>query len=169
MDTNEITVHIKYGSQELTYRGPVKEVWRAVNKFFSELIPVFRLVRKATMTVDLAELVDKLDGLVSVCEDRLVILADKRRLSDKDIIMLALIGAYVGYRLGSLPKETLSSAELRKLLEKNAKITSTRLSELRREGWVEKAGASEYRITPLGIAKFLEKRLPRIRSKASSR
>ena len=167
MDTDEIIVHIKYGSQEHTYRGPVKEVWRAVNKFFGELIPVLKLVRKATLTFDISELVEELEGLVSFSEDRLVILADKRKLSDKDIIMLSLVGAYVGYRLGIFPKETLSSAELRGLLEKNAKITSTRLSELRREGWVEKAGAREYRLTPLGIAKFREERLPRIRARVA--
>ena len=167
MCPDEVTVHIKYGPHEYTYTGPVKEVWRAVNKFFGELIPIFKLVRKATLTLDVAELVEELEGLISVSEDRLVLLADRRALSDKDILMLALVGAYVGYRLGVLPKETLSSAELRKLLEKNAKITSTRLSELKREGWVERTGSGEYRATPLGITKFRETRLPRIRKKAA--
>ncbi|RLI07104.1 hypothetical protein DRO32_04455 [Candidatus Bathyarchaeota archaeon] len=168
MSSEDITVHIKYGPHEHTYKGPVKEVWRAVNRFFSELIPIFELARKAAFTTDLGELVDKLEGLISIHEDRLVIMADRRVLSDKDMIMLALTGAYVGYRLGSLPKETLSSAELRRLLEKSAKITSTRLSELRRDGWVEKTGTSEYRITPLGMMRFLEKRLPRIKARSAS-
>jgi len=161
-DADHITVHIKYGEHEQTYTGPVEAVWRAVNKFFSDLLPVFRLVRQATITIDLAELVEELKGLVSISDSEVVILADKRKLPDRDIIMLGLLGAYVGHKLGGLPKDTLSSAELRKLLEKSSKITSTRLSELRRQGWVEKTDTGEYRVTALGIVKFREKRLPRI-------
>ena len=162
---DHIVVHIKYGGLEQTYEGPVEAVWKAVNKFFSDLLPVFKLVRHATLTVDLAELIDDLKGLISFSEGKVVILVDKRRLPDRDIIMLGLVGAYLGYRLGSLPKETLSSAEIRQLLEKSSKITSTRLSELKRQGWVERTEDGEYRATPLGIIKFREKRLPRISSR----
>ena len=161
-EEGHITVHIKYGEHEQTFTGPVEEVWRAVNKFFSDLLPIFRLMRHATLTVDLVELMKELQGLISFSEGRVVVLADRRRTPDRDVIMLALVGAYIGYRLGSLPKDSLSSAEIRQILEKTSKITSTRLSELKRQGWVERTEDGEYRATPLGILRFREKRLPMI-------
>ncbi|RLI10076.1 hypothetical protein DRO33_05955 [Candidatus Bathyarchaeota archaeon] len=164
--SNTITVHIKYGELEQTFEGPVEEVWRAINKFFSDLIPVFSLARQATVTVDLAELIEELRGLVAISNGEVVILADRRKLPDRDIIMLGLLGAYIGHKLGALPKETLTSAQLRRMLEKNAKITSTRLSELNRQVWIEKTDRGEYRVTQLGIIRFREKRLPRIAAKA---
>ena len=156
---------MKYRDVEQRFEGPIEEVWRAVNKFFSELIPIFRLVGKAVITVDLAELVEELKDLVALSDGRIIVLADKERLSDKDVLMLGLLGAYVGYMIGGLPKDTLSSSELREILEKTAKITSTRLGELRKSGWVEKTDRGEYRVTPLGILKFREKRLPKILAK----
>ena len=162
---DHIIVHVRYRDVEQRFEGPIEEVWRAVNKFFGELIPIFRLVGKVVMTVDLADLIDELKDLVSLSDGRIIILADKKGLSDKDVLMLGLLGAYVGYRIGALPKETLSSTELREILEKTAKITSTRLGELKKSGWVEKTDRGEYRITPLGIFKFREKRLPRILAK----
>ena len=44
-EEGHITVHIRYGEHEQTFTGPVEEVWRAVNKFFSDLLPIFRLMR----------------------------------------------------------------------------------------------------------------------------
>ncbi|HEW89764.1 MAG TPA: hypothetical protein ENG43_00290, partial [Candidatus Bathyarchaeota archaeon] len=119
MSEDTITVHVRYRDVEQKFEGPVEEVWRAVNKFFSNLIPVFRLVGKAIITVDLTELVEELKDLVALSDGQIIIVADKRALSDKDILMLGLLGAYIGYRLGDLPKDTLSSAELRTILEKN--------------------------------------------------
>jgi len=164
-----IVVHVKYGEHEQTFRGPVEEVWKAVNKFFSDIIPIFRLIRKATVTLDLTDLVEEFKDLVCVCNGDVIPLLDREELSDRDTIMLCLIGAYIGYRLGSLPKETLSSGELKEKLRKTAKITSTRLSELRREGWVERTEGGEYRVTPLGLMRFREKRLPKLMAKARSR
>ena len=164
-DEDRIVVHVRYRDVEQVFEGPVEEVWRAVNKFFSELIPIFRLVGEAVLTIDLADLIEELKDLVSLSDGRIIILADKKELPDKDVLLLGLLGAYIGHRIGALPKETLSSSELREMLEKTAKITSTRLGELRKSGWIEKTDRGEYRITPLGIFKFREKRLPKIIAK----
>jgi len=158
-----ITVFVKYGTLEAKFEGPVEEVWRSINKFFSNFMPVFDLARRTTVTIDLAELVEETEDLVGISPDgEVIILADRKRLPDRDIIMLGLLGAYIGHKLGALQKETLTSAQLRKMLEKSAKITSTRLSELKRLGWIEKTDRGEYRITYLGILRFRERRLPRI-------
>jgi len=164
-DEGTISVHIKYGEHEHTFEGPLDEVWKAVNKFFSDLIPIFRLLRQAIITVDLADLIEELKDLISISDGDVILRADRRKLSDRDAIMLYLLGAYVGYRLGSLPKETMSSGELRSKVGKKAKIISTRLSELRREGWVEKTEGGEYKVTTLGILRFRERRLPKLLSR----
>jgi len=162
-----ITVLVKYGELEVKFEGPVEEVWRSVNKFFGELIPVFDLARRATITLDLPELVEETKDLVGISPSgEVILLADRRRLPDRDVIMLGLLGAYIGYKLGKREKDTLTSAQIRKMLEKNAKITSTRLSELKRQGWIEKTERGEYRITHLGILRFRKQRLPKITARA---
>ena len=62
-------------------------------------------------------------------------------------------------------KNYLTKEELQLKLGKNSKITSTRLGELIREGYVIKTDEGKYKITTLGIKRFQEEILPEIRVK----
>jgi len=150
----KIMVHVRYGGMEKTFTGSVNDVWVSVNKFFSEVIPAFDIARKVTLTVDLAKLVDDFKDVIAVAPEGPEVLVPKERLTDSETLQLYLLAAYMGYRLGKLPNETMTKEELAAKLGKNTKITTTRLGELVKEGMVAKTEEGNYKIATIGIKKL---------------
>ncbi len=164
MTTETVTVHIKYQETEQTFIGDVNQVWRSINKFFTEMIPTFQTLKKALLTVDLENLIEDCQNVIAVAPEGPVILVSKQKLTDGETLMLNLLAAYIGNKLGQ-SKNDLSKQEMQVGLGKSAKITSTRLGELIREGLAIKTAEGNYRITTLGIKRFHEEALPIIREK----
>jgi len=160
-----ITVHIKYGNMEQTFTGNVNDVWVSVNRFFSETIPAFDIARKVTLTVDLAKLVEDFKDVIAIAPEGPEILMPKEKLTDSETLALHLLAAYTGNKLGLLNSDTLSKEELQAGLGKSAKITSTRLGELLREGLATKTEEDKYKITTIGIKRLQEEALPKIRER----
>ena len=165
MTENEpVTVHIKYREVEQKFTGDSDHVWRSVNRFFSEMIPALSIIKKALLTVDLESIIDDCKNVVAIAPEGPVILVSRQKLTDSETLTLHLLAAYVGNTLGK-SKEVLTKKELQAGLGKNAKITSTRLGELIREGYATKTDEGYYKITTLGIRSFQEEVLPEIREK----
>lgn len=149
-----ITVHVKYGDVEQTFTGNVNEVWVSVNKFFGELVPTFDIARKVTLTVDLAQLVDDVKGVVAIAPEGPELLVPKEKLTDSEALQFYLLTAYVAYRMGKRVSDTMTKEELQTKLGKTPKITSTRLSELVKEGNVVKTEEGNYRLATVAIKKL---------------
>ena len=164
MTKETVTVHIKYQETEQTFTGEVNQVWVSVNRFFSEMIPTLQIVKKALLTVDLENLIEDCKNVIAVAPEGPVLLVSKQRLTDSETLTSHLLATYIGNKLG-LSKSFLTKEELQATLGKNAKITSTRLGELCREGYATKTDEGNYRITTLGIKRFQEETLPEIREK----
>ena len=164
MSKETVTVHIKYMDTEQTFTGDVDQVWAGVNRFFSEMIPTLQIVKKALLTVDLEKLIEDCKNVIAVTPEGPVLLVSKQKLTDSETLTSNLLATYIGNKLG-LSKSYLTKEELQAGLGKNAKITSTRLSELCREGYATKTDEGNYRITTLGIKRFQEETLPEIREK----
>ena len=164
MNKETVTVHIKYQETEQTFTGDVNQVWAGVNRFFSEMIPALNTVKKALLTVELESLIEDCKNIIAVAPEGPVILVSKKKLTDSETLTSHLLAAYIGNKLG-LSKSFLTKEELQAALGKNAKITSTRLGELCREGYATKTDEGNYRITTLGIKRFQEETLPEIREK----
>ena len=164
MNKETVTVHIKYMDTEQTFTGEVNQVWISINRFFSEMIPALQIVKKALLTVDLEELIEDCKDVIAVAPEGPVLLVSKQRLTDSETLTLHLLATYIGNKLG-LSKSFLTKEELQAALGKNAKITSTRLGELCREGYATKTDEGNYKITTLGIKRFQEETLPEIRDK----
>jgi len=160
-----ITVHIKYGDVEQTFTGNVNDVWVSVNRFFSEMIPAFEVARKAVLTVDLEKLIDDSKNIVVVAPEGPCLLVSKQKLTDSETLALHLLAAYIGNKLGLLSSDTLSKEELQAGLGKSAKIASTRLGELCREGLATKTEENSYKITTIGVKRLQEEVLPKVRAK----
>jgi hypothetical protein len=150
---------------EQTFTGNVNDVWVSVNRFFSETIPAFEVARKAILTVDLEKLVDDCKDVIAVTPEGPRLLVSKQILTDNETLSLHLLAAYVGHKLGMLDRDSLSKEELQAGLGKSAKITSTRLGELYREGLVAKTEENSYKVTTLGVKRLQEEVLPKIRAK----
>jgi len=160
-----ITVHIKYQDVEQTFTGNVNDVWISINRFFSEMIPALEVARKVVLTVDLEKLIDDCKNIVAVAPEGPSLLVSKQKLTDSETLALHLLAAYIGNKLGLLNRDTLSKEELQARLGKSAKITSTRLGELCREGLATKNEEDNYKITTIGIKSLQEEALPKIRER----
>jgi hypothetical protein len=160
-----IIVHVKYRDVEQTFTGDVDDVWVSVNRFFSEMIPAFEVARKAVLTVDLEKLIDDSKNIIVVAPEGASLLVSKQKLTDSETLALHLLAAHIGNKLGLLSSDILSKEELQAGLGKNAKITSTRLGELCREGLATKTEEGCYKITTIGIKRLQEEVLPKIRAK----
>ena len=164
MSKETVTVHIKYQEIEQTFTGDANQVWISINRFFSEMIPAIQTVKKALLTVDLESLIEDCKNVIAVAPEGPVLLVSRQKLTDSETLTLQLLATYIGNKLGH-SKEFLTKEELQAGLGKNAKITSTRLGELCREGLATKTEEGNYRITTLGIKRFQEETLPEIREK----
>lgn len=153
-----VTVHVKYGEVEQTFKGDVNDVWASVNKFFSEFMPAFDIARKMTLTVDLAKLVDDFKDIVAIAPEGPELLISKEKLTDSEALQLYLLTAHIGYRLGKLPRETMTKEELQTKLGKNTKITATRLGELAKQGDIVKTEEGNYRITTKALTHLQDKK-----------
>ncbi len=164
MTEETVTVHIKYQETEQTFTGDANQVWISINRFFSEMIPALQTVKKALLTVDLESLIEDCKNVIAVAPEGPVLLVSRRKLTDNETLTLQLLATYIGNKLGQ-SKDYLTKEELQAGLGKNAKITSTRLGELCREGLATKTEEGNYRIKTLGIKRSQEETLPEIREK----
>jgi len=151
-----ITVHVKYGELEQTFTGSVNDVWVSVNKFFGELVPAFDIARKVTLTVDLANLIEDFKDVIAIAPEGPEVLIGKEKLTDSETLQLYLLAAYMGYKLGKLTRETVTKEELQAKLGKNMKITTTRLGELVKQGYVVRTEDGSFKIATIGIKKLQE-------------
>lgn len=160
-----VTVHIKYMDFEGIFSGDADEVWVDVNRFFSQKIPHFTIARSVLLTVDLEEVVEASRNLVAVSEEGPVVLVLKKKLTDSENLLLILLAAYVGGRLGIWERLWLNGKELQAWLGKSGKIISTRLSELSRQGIITKMENGGYQLSTYGAKHLVEEVLPKIRNK----
>jgi hypothetical protein len=161
LNEETVTVNIKYRDTEQTFTGNPDSVWKNVNRFFSEMIPTLQTIQKALLTVDLENLIETSKSIISVAPEGPVLLVNRQKLTDSETLLLQLLATYIGDKLGK-SKAYLNKEELQAGLGKNAKITSTRLGELLREGYATKTEEGNYKITTLGIKHAQEETLPQI-------
>lgn len=159
-----VTAKISYADVEETFTGDANSVWVSVNRFFSQMIPAFDAASSVVLTVDLERVIEASKGLVAVVEEGPLVLVSKVRLTDGESLILKLLAAYIGNRLGVLEREWLSREELQGWLGKSGKITGTRLGELCRECLVVRT-EDGYRLSTFGVKQSAEEILPRIRKK----
>ena len=159
-----ITVHIKYLETEQTFTGHPNQVWLFVNKFFSDMIPALQVVKSIFLTVDLNNLIKDCNKLIAVTPEGPVLLVSRKKLTDNETLKFHLVANFIANSLG-YSKNYLTKVELQTLLGKNSKITSTRLGELIREGFVKKTEDNHFMITTIGIKRFQKETIPEIRKR----
>ena len=149
-----VTVNVKYGQVEQTFSGNINAVWVSVNKFFSEMIPTFDIARMVTLTVDLAELIEEAKGVIAIAPEGPQVLVPKEKLTDSEALQFYLLGAFIAFRLGKRATDAMTKDELQAKLGKTPKITSTRLSELVKEGNVVKTDEGGFRLATVAVKRL---------------
>jgi hypothetical protein len=151
-EKSSLRVHLEFDEAKADFEGDVDQVFEAIIRFLTQIYPNLEIVQKIVYTPNLTELAEKLVGIVEITSDGLILVSGLD-LSAKDAICLALLGTYVGNKLGKMRKETLSSSELAKTTGKARKTISNEIPRLTLEGLVERTAEGEYGITALGIRK----------------
>jgi len=151
MSSEKVKVVIRHEGTEIEFEGGYEEVWRSVNKFFSEVYPALEIVRKLTGAIDVTSLAKQLEDLVEFREGRITIL---KELDAKRKILLCLAAAHVGKALSLFEKDKLMPKEIASYTGLDERVTRARLSELRKAGLVVKANEGLYQITSLGVSEL---------------
>jgi len=154
-EKNRLKVHLEFREVKADFEGDVNQVFESVVRFLTQIYPNLEILQRIVFTPDLTNLVEKLVGLVEITSEG-PILVPGLDLSAREAACLALLGAYVGDKLGKLSKGTLSSSDLSKITGKAKKTISNELPQLVSDGLVERTTEGEYLITTLGVRKTEE-------------
>jgi len=159
-----LELSVKYKDMEVKFSGTPEDVIRSFFRFMSKILPAYDLASNLVLTVDLENLLRSVAGIIALTPEGPVITVPREKIGgEKNVILLHLLKAYIGYQTGRLEKDSLSTAEILSLTGGKAGTVAARLSELTSLGWVERIGRGEYRITTLGIVSFMEETLPKIK------
>jgi len=163
-EPTQIEVTIRYRDVEKTIKGTPEDVFRGVYQFLSETIPALAVVSKITLTVNFADFLRDAAGVFAVTPEGVVILTPLEALTDRELVLLYLVRAKVGFETGRSEKETLLASDLISFTGKGSGTVAGRLSELSGEGLVERTGKGEYRVTTFGLHRFRQDVLPKLKS-----
>jgi len=161
----KIQIQIRYKDVAQSFSTEPQEAWLLLNQFFKEFIPSFEIAHKLWLNVDLQQLARDLEGLVTFSGDGASLMAPRNKLTDNEALSIWLTAQYLGHELGMLCRDAVSKDELQSKLGKSAKIVSTRLGELAKNGLVAKTADDKFRITAYGVVQTQKEVLPRIRAK----
>jgi len=164
VEESGLELSVKYKDMEVKFSGTPEDVIRSFFRFMSKILPAYDLASNLVLTVDLENLLRSVAGIIALTPEGPVITVPREKIGgEKNVILLHLLKAYIGYQTGRLEKDSLSTAEIISLTGGKAGTVAARLSELTSLGWVERIGRGEYRITTLGIVSFMEETLPKIK------
>lgn len=161
-----LKVHLEYDEAKIDFEGSPEEVIKAFLDFIVKVYPAYEIIRKLTLTVDLEDLLRKLEGILGFGPEGpvIVIPRDKlNKLSVREQIALQLVKAYIANQLKHAEKNSLSVDELLRAVGGGIGAMAGRLSEMVGEELVDRVGRGEYRITTYGLKNFSESILPKIK------
>ena len=158
-----VRIQAKVKEETFNFEGTADEVIEAFLKFICTIYPTYEVVSKIILTIDYEKLLRDFAGIIAVAVEGPVLL--KRDIPTNQAIGFCLIGAHIGFKIGKLPKDTLSSGELAKLVSKASGTVANELTSMTKKGLVERVGKGEYRIKTAGIIYYSKEVLPKIKEK----
>ena len=164
----KISINLKYKNLEKSFSATPENAWIFINNFFSKFLPSFEIASKLLLTVNLHNLAKDCEGLIAFSPEGANLLANRKRLTDNETLLLWLLASYLGSKLGLMINETISKEELQIKLGKSNKITSTRLGELVKSDMIIKMADEKYKITTFGINQMLVDIIPKVKAKLTS-
>jgi len=162
-EERKIEVYIKYKDFEKKIVGNADEVLKELISFLTQIYPKLELAEKLSLTVDVNELITAFQGIIAVTPEGIVTLANVEALPDKELILFHLVKTKVSRLLGKSEKESLLISDILSSTKHSVGSIAGRLSELCSEGFVERVGKGEYRVTTYGLDYFLKNVIPKLK------
>ncbi len=157
----DLEIRIKYEDLEVEFRGSPKEVSKKVFEWLNRNIPGFDVAVKLFQDPDYLELSEVISEYIKTTNDGDIYLMEKASsLSMHLKILVTLSLMKVLYDAGHRESDASTLDELSKILSSSQKSVSSRLSELRSQGYIEKMRENKhtkYRITVRGLLYVMNK------------
>jgi len=166
--TEKVQIHLKFKEIEQKFSAQPEEAWLLINQFFKEFVPSFEIAQKLWLSIDVEQLAKDLEGMAVFSNDGVSLLVPKNKLTDNEALTLWLTAYYLGNKLGMVNVDVLSKDELQLKLGKSGKITSTRLGELSKSGFVLKTSDEKFGMTTFGVFQAQKEIIPKIKLKIKS-
>lgn len=158
-----VNVSIQYEDVKVQFSGEPENVLSSVIAFLSKHIPELSLAKKISLNYSVSELINLYSPVIKITPEGLRILPDlelqNKKFSDKETVMLFLLGSKIAFDLGKSHEQSSSVSEIQSSTNLNPKSISSRLSELVKVGYVSKNSNKDvqsdsviYSITTTGIS-----------------
>ena len=163
--TGPLRVTMEYGDSKVHFEGSFEEVWRSMNRFLAEMRPshVVKAIANLTYKVEIEQLVDDLQDIVKISPDGPFVVVSTKDLNAEERILLILVGAYLGFRMGIFTEESLTTKQIASWTGLTLQTVQVKTSEMGKNRLVEIADTSKRKITTIGIQYTQTKVIPKIR------
>jgi len=159
----DIYVKIRYKDVEATFEGDIDSVYKEILRWFNKYIPALDIAQKLIIDIDYSKLADLLSRYIFFTREGDIILRDEAdKFSQHNKILLVLSSAKLLEFTGKRESSGVSLEELSRILRSSTKSLSSRLSELKNIGYVNKDRRNKnvvYSISIKGLID-LERRFP---------
>ena len=156
--SEKVNAILTYKDLKLEISGDPESVMASIASFLSKHVPNLDLARKISVSYSFTELVKMFSDYVKMTPEGPKVWVSEH-LSDKEKICLQLIAARIAKEAGKAEDDLMLLKELYSLTGVKHKSLSSRLSELVKDGIVERGSKDDsvaYRITTFGIHKVNE-------------
>lgn len=163
--TAPLRATLEYGDVKTQFEGNFDEVWRSVNRFLTDIRPshIESALAKIVHRENLDQLVDDLQGILRIAKEGPYFIRSLDNLTNKDRILLVLLGAYVGYKLGILDDDSLTIGELSTISQVKKSVVNVQASYMIRDRLAEIVETGKRRLTTIGIDYTKREVLPKVK------
>lgn len=142
---SQVHVIINHDGNSIEFSGNYEEVWRSINRYFSEIYPSLSVAKRLKGAYDLDNLVNIIQDKVMIVDGRIVV---TEKTDAKRRIALCLACARIGKLAGMLETEWLAPKQISSSTGIEERVTRARLSDMHKEGFVERSNEGRYRFAP---------------------
>ncbi len=153
-ETSELRVSITFEGTTVEFKGSAESVLHSVTEYLGRIIPTLDLAKKISVNYSVAELINLFGDYVKITPEGPRVWSSERKFSDKEMVLLQLIGQRIAAVTAKARGDSLTLAEIASSTGINPKSISSRLSEVLKIGHVERQNSDstvKYRITTAGI------------------
>ena len=150
----DLKVSITFEGTTVEFKGSAESVLHSVNEYLTKIIPTLDLAKKISVNYSVTELVKLFGDYVKITPEGPRVWSGERKFSDKEMVLLQLIGTRILGETGRAQGDSLTLSEIASSTGINPKSISSRLSEVLKVGHVERQNSDsivKYRITTAGI------------------
>lgn len=151
----DLEVKIRYRDLEVEFRGDPRDVSRKIFEWLNSNIPGFDIAVNLFKDPDYLELSEKISKYIkSTNSGDIYLLDESSSLSMHLKILISLSFMKILYVAGYRTSDASTLGELSRILSSSQKSVSSRLSELRNQGYIDKMRENKhtkYRINVRGL------------------